>query len=207
MIITLQEIKDYLRITDTANDTILTTMGAYVQAEIEAYCQRKFDLATYTDEVLHYMTSSFDGQPNLELDTYEDNLKILVKNYPVVSVTSFTHDTTTLTTGSDYLIDLEAGEIEMATFYSDAENDLKIDYVAGYSDAPDDLKMVILDGVKEMFKDYDVASAGGKDVKSKSVGDFSVTYSDELVNVNGKMMKPFMAKSITILDTYKRWAF
>ena len=207
MIITLQEIKDYLRITDTANDTMLTTFGGYVQGEVEAYCQRKFDLATYTDEVLHYMTSDFDAQPNPELDTYEGNLKILLKQYPVVSVSSFTHDTTTLTANTDYLIDLDLGEVEMVTFYSDADNDLKIDYIAGYSDAPDELKMVILEGVKDMFKDFDAVTAGGKEVKSKSVGDFSVTYSDDLISVNGKMMKPYMAKNIAILDTYKKWAF
>lgn len=67
---TLQKCKDYLQITSITDDQFITNKVNEVQAIIESYCHRHFDLNTYTSEQ-HII-----------------NHKIFTNEYPIVSVSS-----------------------------------------------------------------------------------------------------------------------
>lgn len=198
--ITLQEAKDYLQVTTTANDAMLQVFIDAVTDEIETYCGRTFTTATYTDEVLHYVREFFDQQYNPALDVRNGRLKVYLKNTPVQSC-QLKANGTILTEASDYLLDDSTGEITLMAYYDDDDNKLLATYVAGYASVPASVKMVALEGVKQSYQNWGVVTAGGKEVESKSVGDFSVKYS----KTYDSGTKSYIAANLKTLDKYSKW--
>ena len=99
-IITTTEYKAYRGISDTAFDAVLAVLIPAVQERVEDYCSRKFDSASYTENI------SGDGSQTL-----------ITKHWPITAITSITvvsgSTSTILTAATDY----KASEALAATIY------------------------------------------------------------------------------------------
>lgn len=76
MLITLQQIKDYLKITDNTSDALLTSAIKQAGDFIESYTERKLEAIDYTLRI--------DGNGQDEL---------VLPHYPVNSLTSLSYNT------------------------------------------------------------------------------------------------------------------
>ena len=122
---TLANVKSYLGgQVDTAGETFVTFAIPYISSVIETYCGRLFGETTYTDEI-------HDGDGGKQL---------VLKNYPIISVTSLYDDidrawtASTLIAASDYVIKKESGVLYRvdANFFNIERGNIKVTYVAGY---------------------------------------------------------------------------
>jgi len=138
--ITLQELKTYLNITDDTKDVFLQACIDASVREIEDYCKRKLTSGTYTEYI--------DGK---------DKTEIYLRNSPLHSVTSISvynyydsYDSifTSGDTASNSTIILTAtNSIKLLKgyyFFKGCKN-IKVVYVSGYDTdtAPQDLKSVL----------------------------------------------------------------
>lgn len=127
---TVAEVKDYLRVTDSYDDAMLSDAIKQATAELESATRRSFINATYDDV--------YDGWP------LSERFSAVVHRNPLVSVTSITYidnngDTQTWSS-SNYVVDTtsEPGRIGLAENSTlplldyDYDNTVKIRYVAGY---------------------------------------------------------------------------
>lgn len=130
----LANVKEFLRITDTNDDTFLTNLISRVEKEVKEYCQRDFEAADYMEY--------YDGDGT---DT------LLVDNYPINSVSELYDDpdrefgTDTLIDSSDYIIYSEEGKIVLdGSTFSKGNKNIKIVYNAGYTTIPADLEQAVI---------------------------------------------------------------
>lgn len=148
MTIDKQLVKDYLEISGTTYDTLLTSLITRVCAWIEGYCDRVFDSTVYTDEI------------------YSGGKKFLfLKKYPVSAITkikyksgSNSNPTWTAFTVDDYdLIDnrklRRAGGWApgVNTVWPQGVNNIRVSYTAGYTTLPSDLEQLIIELAAKKF--------------------------------------------------------
>lgn len=118
--VTLDELKTFLKITDTSEDARLTQILDGVINATKRYCGREFTQDTYTERVDFYSGIC------------------AVRETPVTDVTEIlTLEGTTLTLSTFS----ESGVIEIEEYY---DGRAKVTYTGGYATAPDDLKLAIL---------------------------------------------------------------
>lgn len=205
MVIDIDTVKEYLGITSTATDALLTLYANLVEGEIGAYIGYPLAVTTHTNEVLHYDSSRFDGEINPELDLHPEPPALFVDNWPVITVTSFTSQGVAVSTAS-YSLNQNTGVISLNSYIDDSNNALLITYTAGYTDTtlPYALQMVILEGVKALYVTRNSSSQSSGAVKSKKVGDYAVTYADTTSMVNNSILKNYIAQNKVILDSYRR---
>lgn len=198
-LITLADLKTWLGITsvDAARDSRLEMYINTISTAIETYCNRKFKSATYTSE--KYQAT--------------DEQELILKNYPVTSITSLTYNDDTLTEADeDFELDEDTGilfreEGWAKTGYGNylsgkidfPERNITVTYVAGYSTIPEDLKMVCYEACSNL---YDLKAAGAGGISSKHVADVSVTFRE-----SSKGSRYFDVDHIAILNSYKRRNF
>lgn len=131
MLATLQDLKDFLKMTETTDDDKLYDLLRDADAEVLERCGRNFEQATVTEY--------HDG---------ECSNRILLDEYPVASVTSV-HDDVDRVYGADALIDaadyvcrIKTGELIYENgCFADGINNVKVVYVAGYATVPRDIKL------------------------------------------------------------------
>lgn len=201
--LTLDQIKEYLGITGTEYDDLLESLNVYVTAEIEAYIDRVIPATDYEGEVLHYTFNINDLAPRPLIAVRGGTAKLFPLQYPLKDVVMYSDGD--IVDASSYVVSDKW--ITMKSYVSDAYDTLTIDYTGGYDPIPEALILVALDGVKALFEQSAPASQGTENVKSKSLGDFSVTYgtaSDSVVTNGSQFMKQYIAKNNVILDRYKR---
>ena len=161
---TLAKVKEYLGITDTASDTLLTDLLARLQEAAESYLDRKIESATYTEQK--------DGDGTDKLVTHQ---------WPIISVTSLHDDTDRnftaafLIAAADYVLYKDRGLIRLdgLTFASGIQN-VKIVYVAGYATVPTDLVQALIELVADRFRQKE-----NQGLESLSIGAYSVSFSGE----------------------------
>lgn len=188
-------VEDYLGETDSTN--ILSLMVDYVSDYIEGqlvtkdimeggYCSRKFLAADYT----------------LAEYTGNNRKNLLLRQYPINSITTITLDGTTLfPSGSSTLASLGffiSQDIIGALFYDnvwtrDLPNNINITYNAGFSQIPSDLKFAAVYLAARMWE-----RKGKSIIKSEKIGNYSYTLED----MNDK--NPFGEGTIkNVLDYYR----
>jgi len=130
----LTKVKEFLRITDNNDDTLLTNLISRVEKEVKEYCQRDFEATDYTEY--------YDGDGT---DT------LLVDNYPINSVSELYDDpdrdfgADTLIDPSDYVIYSEEGKVVLdGSVFSKGKKNIKIVYNAGYTTIPADLEQAVI---------------------------------------------------------------
>lgn len=125
--IPIEELRDALNmspLTSSVKDEEILFYAATAQVYCERYCKRTFNgSVTRTDY----------------LDGEEANSRIIVRGYPLISVTSlyddcsFTFDSTTLISAADYFLIPKQGEIFLKTKqFVSAKRNIKVVYQGGY---------------------------------------------------------------------------
>jgi len=179
---TLANVKTALEITGTDDDTYLESLIDRVSTIIESYCDREFDSQT--------LTEIFDGTGTEDYQTEE---------YPIDSITSLSYRTTTLNEDNWQTIESEyyhfyedQGSVHYMNKFKEGVKNYKLVYVAGYSDIPDDLEQAAIDMISYYYN-----KRQSKNVKSESIGDYSITYakSENVIDDLGLDV---------ILDKYKK---
>lgn len=215
-LVALNELKTFLQISTTANDTVLTLYLDLVSSEVSAFVNRNLEETFYTDEVLHYVRSDFDIDDLRALSVNEPHPQVFVQNYPVIGSLSLSYDGETVST-DDYTINAQNGVITFYRFVRDYKDRLTTSYTAGYTSVtgaanttPNDLRLVVMDGVKRMFQSSGTVTPGQGNVKSKKIKDFSVSYGNNLdssvvVESNSYgLLKGYLAANHSILQKYMR---
>ena len=134
MIITLSELKAYLWIIDTTQDTLLTILVNSANDFVENYIDRKIAQANYTEY--------FDWNAQREL---------LLSNYPVNSITSFKINIWTLETpvyedieANTYKLSPKVWKIFLNFYQKRWFQNYEVIYNAWYATIPWDLKLATL---------------------------------------------------------------
>lgn len=177
---TLAQVKEYNDITATTNDTLLTNLITRVSKEIETYCDRIFESASYT-----------------EYHNGGGNDKFFTNQYPIITGSGIeVWDDIDWEWGSGDLIDSDDYMVTdnlyiqlKSLIFVAGINNVKISYTAGYSTIPTDLTQVCIEEVSRTFK-----KRKHIEIASKSLPDGSVSY----------VVESFLPKTITILNHYKR---
>lgn len=173
---TRARVKTFLGITSTDDDTLLDSLINVVTNFIENYCDRRFKLTTYTDEV-------YDGNGSQQM---------LLKQYPVVAFTQLgerdsvdNQSSWTAIDSEDYFVNLVTGIIDYINgLFRRLPRHYRATYQAGYDvDVSDiaktleaagagDLEFACWSLVSDMYDEY----KGEADITSESLGDYSVSY-------------------------------
>lgn len=172
--ITVTEAKAYMQVTGTTYDALITGYRDYVESTIETYVDNKINSTTISGEKLSVI-EPYDLQSYRSFDLNSKRLQTRTRYSPVASYT-ITDNGTTLVESTDYIMNTATGTITFLTSVTSVPSDLLITYTAGYTTCPNDLKMVALEMVKSLFQQGGVTTSGEGNVKSKSIGDFSVSY-------------------------------
>lgn len=138
-LITVNDVQLYLDNSTTSLTSFLYSCINYVGKNFENYCQRS--LRNYS------ITGFYDGD-------YTDTL--LVKNYPINSLSGLAYKTSD-TTFTDYDLD----DVYIYDTYLKLENEkfpsgkqnIRIYYNAGFETIPDDIKKIAIEAVVETFKE------------------------------------------------------
>lgn len=186
---TTTKVKNYLGITVSTYDTLISSIIDGVSDQAESYCNRNFNSATYTE---YY-------------DTELGDTKVFVKNYPVTSVTSLSYRSGTFGNPTweafntnDYLLS-DNGKISLALRLPESEKYIKVVYVGGYKidfanetntalhTLPAGLTQIITEMVAETFNMRKVAG-----ILSESTEGQSITFATGTSN-NDTYMKNSLA--------------
>jgi len=200
----LNEVKEFLQITSTNDDSLITNMISRTTKMIQDYLGRNIFSRTITE------LQSGDGMTSL----------ITLREYPIISVTTI-HDDPNRTFGSgtllikdtttvegDYIIIDEddpdgenAGEILCVdgVVFSKGDKNIKVVYIAGYATAsiPKTLVMAQIDLVAFFFRNKDMRLG----IDSYRLGQFSVKYTPNDTANNKFAGVP--AQILSSLDMYK----
>jgi len=149
-IFTLQEVKDYLKVDDATEDTLITTLLQSARQAAESYLNQALITQTITEK----------------LDRLSNPLLYLSVS-PVISVTSFqyadSNNTTQTFASTNYIVDTyeKPARLSLAygktwpTLYGNI-NDVTITYTAGYSSEPSGVPAQIRQAILLMVTDaYD----------------------------------------------------
>lgn len=179
----LNRVKAYLNLSNTTDDIFIQDLIDGVQSQIENYCSRKFDVATYTEN-------------------YQCKHKCFPKNTPLISVTSIVRDDNIITT-DDYKIrgnwieftsDLKGYTMAGSILYqNDYFSNVDIVYTAGYENIPKDLTMA---ATKLVIMEYKDSRENRLGIEVEREGDVQYTYSKKDVEM------PLTISSV--LDRYKQ---
>ena len=139
-LISLDDLKAFLEITSSTQDSLLNLIITNISARIESFCNRKF---TKTSRTSYY---------SCEKDTVVTK-KCYLDAYPVDTLLplTVTYSGSVQTVDTDYFIWPEPGCVEFYTVLPYVRpRDIKIDYYGGYDEidgvleVPDDLKFACL---------------------------------------------------------------
>lgn len=165
------DVKESLGITGTSQDNLITRKINQATDMIEAYCGKNnsqhFISTTYTNE-------EYDGTGTNQL---------ILKNRPVISVSSFEQRSTTENINNwdsidsqDYFVDTTAGVVDCNFGVLANWNLYRLTYVAGFATIPSDLAEACV-----MLSCALVESAStGASVKRKTQGPKSIEYYDSV---------------------------
>ena len=169
----LTNVKNELEITSTEYDTILNLLISNISQVIETLADRRLEAVS--------LTEYYDG----------DNTNVLIlREYPVNSITSITVNDDALTT-DDYELYDTIGKIVFDSVITEGVRNIVVEYNAGYTTIPDDLEMLARKLVIEAFRMKD-----NPQHKSERVGAWSVTFAKSLLLENQMYYN--------ILEKYKR---
>lgn len=167
MFTTLTNAKAFKNVTEDTHDEELSRLIPVVQAFIESYCERTFEVAT---GLIDYVTTA----PGQRL--------ILLRRPPVVSITSIYDDplraygASTLVAATDYVVtNAEAGILELTRDLSTGGlNNLKITYSGGYAASSQTLTLMEQAAIELMWLARDKGDQALLGLSSRSIADSSI---------------------------------
>jgi hypothetical protein len=176
MFLTLDEIKEYLGITGTEDDDLLTLIGEGVCSFIEKYTCTIYGRTETFTEVL-------DGKGT---DT------VISNNFPITITTleirnSAYNENNWATIDSKEYMTLDEGMVRyMVGTFAERTGSVRLTGTYGYADVPDDIKLIALMMTKN--KKSEGAGSTTKETTSETIGDYKVEYSDvSSMNESGRI--------------------
>jgi len=160
-LVTLSEVKEYLGITSTDYDDLLTTISNSVTEYFEGYCHRSFSaVSTY----IQWWSIA---------DEVTDTVRC--EYVPIVSFIQLSDDGDKVD-ADNYYVDYASGLVRLkdGTFFTKGVAMVCASYTHGYSSVPDDIKLAAKMAVASIF--YRRKSHG---IVSARLGDFAYKVSDE----------------------------
>lgn len=177
----LARFKTFLGISGTAHDTLLERIINTTTDYIENYCDRRFQLTTYTNEV-------YDGTNYPE---------ILLDNYPIVTFTTLENRDSVNNVNSwsaidseNYFVKYDEGIIVLAEDkFENLAQYYRVTYSAGFAIDVTNVVPVTLEAVFHTDLEYACWKIGGKfynqrklsdNISSERIGEYAVTFRKEL---------------------------
>lgn len=169
---TRDNVKTFLGITSSTDDTLIDSILDRTTLMIKRYCGRDLEQTTYTDE-------RHDG------DGIDDSL--LLRNWPIISVASvyddpdrlFTSDSL-LTANEDYVVQ-SSGDTDnpgvirrIDSVWLKGIQNIKVAYTAGYTTTPVDLVQAQVDWTSFLYKNRDMRIG----ISSYRLGAYSVNFKE-----------------------------
>lgn len=205
-LVSLADLKDYLGIDsgDTSQDTFLNSEIALFDSAVQNYCNRVFEVNTYTEEIYR---DDFDPSKNYHL----------LYHHPVVSVSSVTEKAPNQTDESlTYRIERRTGKLVITNddgaktrmwqnYYSGAY--LEIVYDAGYLSVPAEIKECIFQLIEQRFnrKQSGIALNFGNNVQRISIPGVMGIDFDYTLNSNERSTKygMILGDYLNVFDNYR----
>lgn len=181
--ITTSDAKAYMGVTISSDDTLIQTLINLATAEVEDYIGKKIEHTTVSGERLVLDRPDFDLAPvnYFDLRGYRKSSQL---KYSPVSGLSITYAGETMVNDEDYFVYSDIGYIAFVDGVDDSKGTLLASYQTGYGTAlPSGLKSVVLDMVSKKYKTHGSIKGEGE-VKSKSLGEFSVTFKDKDIDIS-----------------------
>jgi len=146
MLVTLDELKMYLKITGTEEDQRLEQIRSAAEAEVKRYCRRQFEYGTYTEE-----TEAVGGIVWLDETPVESVSEIRTPEGEILTV---------------YRLEKETGVVALEQNYT---GPVIVSYTGGLSEIPNDLKLAVM-----RLAEFFYAKTEG--VAAENVGELKATY-------------------------------
>lgn len=186
-LVSLVQAKAQLKITASSEDSFIESLVNRESQKAASYCGRTFVQESFTE--------FYDGEG-------EDT--IVVRNYPIASLTSLHDDVrrdfnsdTQISISDDVLVDNRAGIVRLwnnRSAFNKGKGNVRIAYTGGYvagSNVPHDLQeavlIMILHAYRRLYADQRIG------LVSETIGDRNVTYSRSDIPAEAKV----------ILDQYR----
>ncbi len=181
---TVARFKSFIKKTTIEDDTLIETIINIVSDIVEKYCDRRFLETAYVDEY-------YDGNGSDQL---------LLKQYPVDTDETFVLEERDTDTNQNswsaiqtqlYHVDPLAGMIELiGNRFAEVARKYRVDYTAGYAFKNDaavlvplvdvglgGLELAVWKIVNNIYQDKNAVT----NIKSESIGNYSVSYGDESI--------------------------
>lgn len=186
MFLTLTEIKDYLGITDTSQDDLLTLLGEGVCSFIEKYTCTVYGRTEAFTEVL-------DGEGT---DTIISGYNPATLTSLEIRNSSYNEDDWEIIDAKEYIL-LDEGMVRyMVDKFAERTGSVRLIGTYGYATTPSDITLIAL----MMIKSQMATGAGTKTAgaEKEDIGDYSITYSDI-----SSMADVERTKTYEVLNEYK----
>lgn len=182
MLITLDTLKDFLKISNNNQDDLLTSAINQATSFIQNYTWRNLEAKDYT-----------------EIRDWRGEREVVLKDYPVNSFTSYSYNSWTIGTPvwdsystDDYWVNKEEGILRSLFFMNKWIQNNQLVYNAWYTDIPDDLQRACIRIASYL---YSWAWKIKQGVKKESVDGASIEYDTTGAGIETEVY--------SILDTYK----
>ena len=174
---TLTNLKSYLKISDTTDDTLLQSLIDALSNAIEQYLRRYVINTTIVNEI-------YDCSNVIE------NLQL--NSYPIVSITAMTQNSDSIDLD---LIDIDniAGIIKRndgCSFYGEISIVYKSGLAQNSESVPQDIQLALWQWIESVYRKQE------GNTKSENLGDYSISYFEN--------NDPMPASAKALLDTYKK---
>jgi uncharacterized phiE125 gp8 family phage protein len=175
----LQEAKDWMRVSDSSQDSVITSLISAARWEAEKYTRRSF-ISTQWKQQQDTFPPTGLGQVNLErlqFWSYNNAGEVVLPRSPLITVDTVAYQdangsTITMTAGTDYVVDLNPdhgriflpfGKIWPITYPQ--QNAVSLTFTAGYgataAAVPEGLKTVIKMLVANWFENREPVLTSG----------------------------------------------
>ena len=184
MIVTLGEVKEYLKIdgADTIYDSFLTNWIGICQGLVEEYCGQKFEIVRIDDELVSGTGDKF----------------LYVNNLPIYSVLSVQFTTDHLTWQNwEGTIWFDKYRIYSNKEFPQGTSNFKVSYQAGYLQAPGLIKRVIIEMVAQAwYEGPGLGTLGTVGLNISAGGSTGRSFKDILLERHLEILKPFKLERI-----------
>lgn len=153
---TLANVKQYMNITVTTDDSLLTRLVTEVSQYMQSWLNRTIASTVYTEKR--------DGTGGYQMT---------LREYPIISITSLMIDNIVIPAAADptqtgYLFDKERIVLNGYQFTRSFQN-IVINYTAGYAATPFELEQVCIDMVSTAYKTKDRIGVSSKTINGETV--------------------------------------
>lgn len=184
MLVSLAKLKNYLKITDTTNDTLLSSLVDQASVFIESYTGRKLEAQDY----------------NVRMDGHGEN-EFLFPQYPINTLTSFQYNTGNIGipvwenySTDGYFLDSETGIFSLTFGIHKGIKNIKVVCNAGYDTIPEDLQRACMQ-IATYY--YSQAGKTTSQVKRERVDGAEIEYDTSIGGIE--------QDSYVILNKYKKY--